>query len=779
MRVSDLAKELGITSETILAKLKSLKLKSKDSSQELSTMVIAVLKRELGSLSKSLPKAKEPDKKEPPKEAKAAKKTKTEVTAKTKVKAKKASKEKEPKPKPAKKTLASAEKLAAKKTPKEETKAQPVATPSPVSVSAEAPKKEAPVQPKPVAVQPKPAVVQPPPQAFKRPEPRPFASRETKPQPAFQPRVEVKRSLEPIEIDFPITVKDLAGNLQEKPSVILKCLMEKGILATINHGLGEETVTSLSTALGFTFKKTKTKEELFIESHKVETEDPKLLKPRPPIVTFMGHVDHGKTSLLDKIRKTKVADREHGGITQHIGAYSVLLPKGKITFLDTPGHEAFTSMRARGAHVTDLVVLVVAADEGIMPQTEEAIDHARAADVPIIVALNKIDKNSADIERVKKQLSQKELMPEDWGGKTIVCGVSAVTGEGIDNLLEMILLESEILELKANYEKRASGIIVEAKLSQGKGPVATIIVQNGTLKESDFMIVGPHFGRIKAMFDDREKAIKEAGPSTAAEILGLSGVPEAGEVFYAISDEKEAREIVNRRQEQIKNQKMQPLQRITLEDLYTQIKEGKVRELNIILKADVQGSLEAIKDSLAKIPSDEVQIKFIHTGVGEVNSSDVILAEASNAIIIAFQADINPRAKEEIEKRQVDVRTYRIIYDAINDLKKALSGLLEPKTKRKFLGKVEIRQMFDLSRSGKVAGCFVSKGKVSRKAAIEVIRNGGVVFTGSLSSLKRFKDDVREVAEGFECGLTVQGFDDLQPGDIIEAFELEKIARTL
>lgn len=777
MRVSDLAKELGVTSDDVLTKLKALKLKAKDSKQELNAAVIPVLKRELSALTK----AKEPAKaKEEPRDllkAKTAKLVKVpavveKAKGKKPLKAKKA--EKKPKLSTLKgkkevpqKTKAPLKKPALVKTavvekPIAKPVVAPVAAPKPVAVSVKEPPKVSvpPVTPR-----------------FEIKKPVVTSTKDVKPVAA--PKAEPPKPMGTLEIELPISIKDLAVRFQQKPSVILKKLMEKGILANINQNLTEDIVKELAAGLGFTIAKFKTQEEQLIETHQVEKEDPRYLKPRSPVVTFMGHVDHGKTSLLDKIRKTKVADREHGGITQHIGAYSVVLPKGKITFLDTPGHEAFTAMRARGAHITDLVVLVVAADEGIMPQTEEAINHARAANVPIIVALNKIDKKGADAERVKKQLSEKELLPEDWGGKTIVAGVSAVTGEGIDHLLEMILLEAELLELKANYEKKASGIIVEAQLSRGKGPVATVIVQNGMLKDGDMIIVGSNYGRVKALFDDREQPIKEAGPAAAAEVLGLSGVPEAGEAFYVVDDEKQAKEIVQKRQDYLRSQKMQPLQRITLEDLYSQIQQGKIKDLNVILKADVQGSLEALKDSLSKITSEEVQLRFIHTAVGEINTSDVILAEASNAIVIGFNVDVNVSAKVEIEKKQIDVRTYRIIYDAIKEIKNALEGLLEPKTKKKFLGRVEIRQVMKLSKSGTVAGCFVAKGKVNRKAFVDLVRNGEVIFSGTVSSLKRFKDDVREVTEGFECGLTINGFDAIQIGDIVEVHELEKIARTL
>ena len=436
-------------------------------------------------------------------------------------------------------------------------------------------------------------------------------------------------------------------------------------------------------------------------------------------------------------------------------------------------------MRARGAHITDIVVLVVAADEGVKPQTEEAIDHARAANVPIVVALNKIDRRNADVDKVKQELAKHDLNAEDWGGSTIVCGVSAITGEGVDKLLEMILLESEMLELKANPNKRASGIVVEAHLSRGKGAVATLIVQSGTLCHNDIFVVGPYYGKIKAMFDDWEKPITEAGPSKPVEIMGLPGVPEAGEMFYVVESEKQAKQIAYSRREKLDDERLRSQNKITLEDLYSKIQEGTIKELNVILKADVQGSLEALKDSLQKIPSNEVKVKFIHTGVGDVNASDVILANASDAIIIAFHVGVGPRASEELGKHMVDVRKYRIIYDAVNDVRKALEGLLEPKLKKKFLSRIEVRQVFKLSKAGIIAGCFVLKGKVTRKVKVDVVRNGEVVHTGQITTLKRFKDDVREVSEGFECGISVDKYTGYEAGDIFEAYEIETIARTL
>jgi len=746
MRVHELAKELRISSVELIDKLKGLGIKVQSQMSVVSKEAIDLVKKG-------------------PKKAKVA--TKEKAKSKPKSLSKKPIKEK--KEKPAVKTKAVKKETKAKEVQvaaaAKEPKILPVKEIKPQSIKETKPALEKEI---------KPAVTK---------ERTPFVHRDAKPAPAKEmappPQEAIKPPGKEIEINIPITVKDLSVKLQEKPNVIIAKLIKMGIMTTINQPLDEATVTKIAPNLDFAFRKTLTEEEKLIDEHKM-VEDKALLSWRQPVVTFMGHVDHGKTSLLDTIRKTKVAEKEHGGITQHIGAYEVKINKGKITFLDTPGHEAFTAMRARGANITDIVVLVVAADEGIMPQTVEALDHAKAAGVPIIVALNKIDRQQADVDRVKKQLAELNLLAEDWGGKTVVAGVSAKTGEGIDNLLEMILLEAELLELKANYNKRGSGVVVEAQLTKDKGPIATLIVKNGVLKKSDIVIAGTHYGRIKALLNHKGAAIEQANPGMPVEILGLSGVPEAGEQFLVTEDEKKAKEICLKRQEIQKQKQMQPIQRISLEDLYSQVKEGKVKELNIIIKTDVQGSLEALKDSLEELSTKEVKLITIHSGIGSINNSDVVLAAASNAVIIGFHIDIESQAKEMADKEGVDIRIYRIIYDATNDIKAALEGLLEPKIKKKFLGRIEIRQVLKLSsRSGNVAGCFVQKGRVVRNSVAELLRNGEVVYEGQLSSLRRFKDDVREVEEGFECGLTLSNFDDYKQGDIIQVYEIEKIARKL
>ncbi len=581
-----------------------------------------------------------------------------------------------------------------------------------------------------------------------------------------------------LELVLPITVKDLAVKLQEKPSVLIKTLMGMKVMAGINQLLDDAVVINICEKFGISIKKALNEEESALYIH-TKADDEQVLMQRPAIVTLMGHVDHGKTSLLDAIRESKVAESEHGGITQHIGAYRVVLSHGEITFLDTPGHEAFTAMRARGASITDIVILVVAADDGIMPQTVEAIDHARAAGVSIMVAINKIDKPQADINRVKKQLSELNLTAEDWGGKTITVAVSAKTGSGIDDLLEMVLLEAQMLELKANPKKLAKGVVIEAKISKGRGPVATLLVQNGTLHLNENIIAGSYYGKIRAMFNDRGVSVTNAPPAFPVEILGLSGVPQAGDQFFVIEDEKQAKELALMRQEKERLRDIKTIKKISLEDLYSQIKEGKLKELKIVIKADVQGSLEAIKQTLEKLNVSEIKLNIIHEGVGSINSSDVILAAASDALILGFNITPDEPAKELIGKEGIDVRTYNVIYELANDIKAAIEGMLEPKLKKIFVGKVELRKVFKLSRSGIVAGCFVTKGRITRTSLINLLRNGEVIFEGKISSLKRFKDDVREVAEGFECGITVAGFDDVKEGDIIEAYDIEKIARTL
>ena len=498
------------------------------------------------------------------------------------------------------------------------------------------------------------------------------------------------------------------------------------------------------------------------------------LTPRPPVVVVMGHVDHGKTSLLDAIRKTNVTSSEAGGITQHIGAYQVQINNQPITFLDTPGHAAFTSMRARGAQVTDIAVLVVAADDGIMPQTVEAINHAKAAGVQIIVAINKIDKPTANPEKVKQELTEYELVPEEWGGDVICVPVSAKSGEGIESLLEMILLVAETQELAANPDRLARGTVIEAKLDRGRGPVATILVQNGTLHTGDVVIAGTALGRVRVMLDDKGSRIDQAGPSTPVEITGLAEVPAAGDVLNAVEDEKLAKELVDKRRFEAKEEQFQTYQKVTLDNLFSQISEGEMKELPIIVKADVDGSVEAVRQSLEKLSNDEVRVRVIHGAVGAINESDVMLANASNAIIIGFNVRPDATAKESAERDNVDMRLYRVIYDAINEVTDALKGMLAPKTRDKELGRAEVRQVYKISSVGTVAGCYVLDGKLTRNALIRVVRDGIIVADDKVEGLKRFKDDAKEVTAGYECGVTLSKFSDIKEGDIFEAYEIEE-----
>lgn len=574
-----------------------------------------------------------------------------------------------------------------------------------------------------------------------------------------------------------ITVQDLAYQMGKKATDVIMKLMNMGVMATINQDLDVDTATIIAEEFGATVEiKVSKEEELFAD---IEEDKPEDLVSRPPVVTIMGHVDHGKTSLLDKIRSTSVTSTEAGGITQHIGAYQVEAKGQKITFLDTPGHEAFTAMRARGAQITDIAILVVAADDGVMPQTIEAIDHAKAANVPIIVAINKIDKPEADPDRIKQELMNHGLVPEEWGGDAIMVPVSAKKGMGIDDLLDMVLLVAEMGELKANPNRNARGKVVESKLDKGRGSVATLLVQTGTLHVGDFLIVGTTQGRIRAMFDYKGRAMKTAGPSEPVEILGLNEVPEAGDDFIAVDNEKLAKQVALKRQQDKHQQEIARNTKVTLEDLFAQIKEGEIKELNIVLKADVQGSIEAIKQSLEKLGNDEVRVNIIRTAVGGIREADVMLAAASNALIIGFNVRPDSGARKLAEKEEIQINTYRVIYEAIEDVKAALSGMLDPDIKEVELGVAEIRSIFRVPKVGAVAGCYVTEGKITRNARVRVVRDGVVIHEGDLGSLKRFKDDVKEVATGFECGLSVERFNDIKEGDTLEAYTFEEVKREL
>ena len=586
------------------------------------------------------------------------------------------------------------------------------------------------------------------------------------------PPVEVRREL--IRVPESVTVGELAEKMRRKSGEVIKALLELGVMATVNELLDP-------TAAKLVADKFNVDVEIrSVEGDVVDEEelDPSQLALRPPVVTVMGHVDHGKTSLLDAIRKSKVAEKEFGGITQHIGAYQVTTSHGKVTFLDTPGHEAFTAMRARGAQATDIVILVVAADDGVMPQTQEAINHARAANVPIIVAVNKIDRPEADADRVKRELSNLNLVPEEWGGQTIFVPTSAKMGTGIEQLLEMTALQSEILELKANASRAAKGVIIEGRLDRGRGPVATALIQNGTLREGDAVVVGSYSGRVRSLLDPAGKKVKSAGPSDPVEIQGLSGVPAAGDVLVAVSDERKARQIATMRLDREKA-KGKASTRITLEGLQKQILTGEVKELRLILKADVQGSVEALAESLERLSTDEVKLKVIHSSVGMITESDVMLASASNAIVLGFNVKAEPKATAQAQANGVDIRNYNVIYEAINDLKAALAGMLAPEIRETALGKAQVRQIFVISKLGPICGSYVQEGKIVRVAKVRVRRGDEVVGQGTVSSLKRFKDDVREVLAGLECGIGVDGVNGVQPGDILEVYTSEEVARTL
>ncbi|AVQ45913.1 translation initiation factor IF-2 [Clostridium botulinum] len=574
-----------------------------------------------------------------------------------------------------------------------------------------------------------------------------------------------------------ITVKEISDKLEKSYAEVIKELMLMGVMASVNQEINFEMAEKLAAKFDTEILKEDEDEDEDLEDILKDNEEGEHLQKRSPIITVMGHVDHGKTSLLDAIRKSKVTSTEAGGITQHIGAYTVELNGEAITFLDTPGHAAFTAMRARGAQVTDIVILVVAADDGIMPQTQEAISHCKAANVPLIVAINKIDRPGANIDKVKQELTEYGLVAEDWGGDTICVPVSAHTKEGIDDLLEMILLSSEILELKANPNRKAKGTVVEAKLDKGRGAVATLLIQNGTLRVGDSIVVGSTYGRIRAMFNDKGKNIKSAGPSTPVEILGLSEVPEAGDKFYQVKDEKTARGIADKRKEKIRDEYLQSTHKVSLEDLYNQIQEGTVKELGLIVKADVQGSVEALKQSLEKLSTEEVKVRVIHGGVGAINETDVTLATASNGIILGFNVRPDNNATIASERDGVDIKTYRVIYDAIEDIKSAMLGMLEPEFKEVVIGTAEVRQVYKISSVGTIAGAYVQTGKLARNAGARVIRDGIVIFESELGSLKRFKDDAKEVAQGYECGLSIEKFNDIKEGDIIECFIMEEIKK--
>ncbi|HEY7142479.1 MAG TPA: translation initiation factor IF-2 [Methylomirabilota bacterium] len=569
-----------------------------------------------------------------------------------------------------------------------------------------------------------------------------------------------------------VTVSELAERMGRKIGEVIRELVGMGVMATINQPLDTDKVKAVAARFGFDADMRSAEERDLVE----EELDPSQLQPRSPVVTVMGHVDHGKTSLLDMIRKTRVTEQEFGGITQHIGAYQVETSHGKVTFLDTPGHEAFTAMRARGAQATDIVILVVAADDGVMPQTVEAINHAKAATVPIIVAVNKVDKADANPDRVKQELVNHGLVPEEWGGQTIFVNTSAKKGTGVEQLLEMTALQAEVMELKANPNRAARGVVVESKLDRGRGPVATVLIQQGTLHEGDIVVVGQHYGKVRAMFNDRRQRVKTAGPVDPVEMLGLSGVPSAGDILRSVDEERKARQMAMRRHEQEK--KVTVSARVTLADLHKQIETGEVKELRVILKGDVDGSVEALQDALERLSTDEIKVRVIHGAVGTITETDVMLASASNAIIIGFTVKPEPKAVQQAQAERVDIKTYNVIYEAINDVKAALAGMLPPIIREVPLGKAQVRMLFPIKDVGTIAGSFLSEGKATRNAKLRVVRGGRVAGEGQVTSLKRFKDDAREVIQGQECGIGV-GSLDVQVGDVLELYTTEEVARTL
>lgn len=579
-----------------------------------------------------------------------------------------------------------------------------------------------------------------------------------------------------IEIPETVTVKDLAADMKKTTAEVIKKLLGYGIMATINQEIDFDTAYLIAQEFGITAtkKETVTEEDILFDDSEDKEEE---LETRPPVIVVMGHVDHGKTSLLDAVRKTNVIEGEAGGITQAIGAYKVKVKDREITFLDTPGHEAFTAMRARGAQITDIAILVVAANDGVKPQTIEAINHAKSAGIPIIVAINKIDLPDANIEKVKQELMAYELVPEEWGGDTIYVPISAKKGDNIDQLLEMVLLEADVLELKANPHKQAKGAVIEARLDKSKGAIATMLVQRGTLDVGDTIVVGSSIGRIRAMKDDKGKSVKAAGPSTPVEIMGLTEVPEAGDTFYEVKNEKMAKHLIERRKRQAREKAINSATKVTLDNLFTQMEQGNLKVLNLIVKADVQGSVEAVKQAMEKLENEEVKVKVIHAAAGAVNQSDVTLAKVSNAIIIAFNVRPDNMAKEMAEKDEVEIKQYSIIYQAIEDVEAAMKGMLDPKYEEKVIGNAEVRQTFKISNVGTIAGCYVISGKVERNAGVRVIRENVVIHDGHLATLKRFKDDVKEVTKGFECGIQIENYNDIKEGDVIEVYIMEEIKR--
>ncbi|MDP7503676.1 MAG: translation initiation factor IF-2 [Nitrospinota bacterium] len=724
VRIYELAKKLGYDNKVFVGELKKegIEVKSYMSTvdEETAELIMTLFSQQVPAKEKPKAKAAPKKKDEPPK----AKKTEKKVPAEKKAPAKKRAapvKAKEKKTPPPKEEAALAEVAPAAKAPE-----------------AKAPEKEA----EPVA-----------------------PAEEESPGPARK-----------VRIPEAITVKELADKLSLKATEVIKELMKLGQMTTINQMIDSDTAEIVCGEFGFEIEVTK---DTYEEVPEEDIDKPEDLAPRAPVITVMGHVDHGKTRLLDAIRNANVMDSEAGGITQHIGAYRVTTGKGTAVFLDTPGHEAFTSMRARGAQVTDLVILVVAANEGVMPQTREAVAHAKAAEVPVMVAINKMDLPDANPDRVKQQLSELDLIPDDWGGETVFSPVSAKEGHGVDDLLDLAILQSDLLELKANPNRRSQGIVIEAKLDKGRGPVATVLVQRGTLSPGDNFVAGSWSGKVRALIDDQGNKIKAAGPSTPVEILGISGVPQAGDEFTSVADERSAREISSRRQQRDRLAAMLPMARVNLETFLEGVQKGTIKELNIILKADVQGSLEALKDSLSKQGNEEVAVKILHASAGGITETDVMLAAASSAIIVGFNVRPTTGADLSAKRENVDIRLYSVIYNAIEEVRAALEGILDPISREVIRGHAEVRQTFHVPSIGSIAGCYVTDGAVQRGSEVRLIRDSVVVYTGRVSSLRRFKEDVNEVQQGYECGIGIEKFQDIKEGDVIEPFVTEEVARTL
>ncbi len=724
VRIYELAKKLGYDNKVFVGELKKegIEVKSYMSTvdEETAELIMTLFSQQVPAKEKPKAKAAPKKKDEPPK----AKKTEKKVPAEKKA--------------PAKKRAAPV-KAKEKKTPPPKEEAAPAeAAPAAKAPEAKAPEKEA----EPVA-----------------------PAEEESPGPARK-----------VRIPEAITVKELADKLSLKATEVIKELMKLGQMTTINQMIDSDTAEIVCGEFGFEIEVTK---DTYEEVPEEDIDKPEDLAPRAPVITVMGHVDHGKTRLLDAIRNANVMDSEAGGITQHIGAYRVTTGKGTAVFLDTPGHEAFTSMRARGAQVTDLVILVVAANEGVMPQTREAVAHAKAAEVPVMVAINKMDLPDANPDRVKQQLSELDLIPDDWGGETVFSPVSAKEGHGVDDLLDLAILQSDLLELKANPNRRSQGIVIEAKLDKGRGPVATVLVQRGTLSPGDNFVAGSWSGKVRALIDDQGNKIKAAGPSTPVEILGISGVPQAGDEFTSVADERSAREISSRRQQRDRLAAMLPMARVNLETFLEGVQKGTIKELNIILKADVQGSLEALKDSLSKQGNEEVAVRILHASAGGITETDVMLAAASSAIIVGFNVRPTTGADLSAKRENVDIRLYSVIYNAIEEVRAALEGILDPISREVIRGHAEVRQTFHVPSIGSIAGCYVTDGAVQRGSEVRLIRDSVVVYTGRVSSLRRFKEDVNEVQQGYECGIGIEKFQDIKEGDVIEPFVTEEVARTL